>query len=71
MLVHVPEVGVDVVAIPEKQQAHGSDDHSLQDRADPLHRCIAWVRQAKAATRGNCVHGTSHDKMMQGHGSVS
>jgi hypothetical protein len=28
MLVHVPEVGVDVVAIPEKQQAHGSDHHS-------------------------------------------
>lgn len=28
MLVHVPEVGVDMVAIPEKQQPERSDDYS-------------------------------------------
>ena len=28
MLVHVPEVGVDMVAIPEKQEPEWSDDYS-------------------------------------------
>lgn len=74
MLVHVPEVGVDVVAIPVKQQVHCSDEHSAGNgRSTGLisSGSITWVKQAKAVTKENCENGMGHDKMMPGQGSVS